>query len=192
MLPWGPREGAAVTHLLVMRGSNVMFQSVVGRGGYGATLATFEPHYGYSAAAVSTTYNYYSPWSSSLAAAAGPSPWQPTVNNSPLFVANCRHSHHTGLQWSYQLDSQPADDEPGGGGHLDLFLGLLHPAADDKLTSLLIRNVNLETKTEVDSVSVRHDTDDCQHKVSSAWLRASAATRWPKKVRPVLFDCSHL
>jgi len=68
-----------------------------------------------------------------------------------------------------------------GGGHLDLFLGLLHPAADDKLTSLLIRNVNLETKTEVDSVSVRHDTDDCQHKVSSAWLRASAATRWPKK-----------
>ena len=75
-----------------------MFQSVVGRGGYGATLATFEPHYGYSAAAVSTTYNYYSPWSSSLAAAAGPSPWQPTVNNSPLFVANCRHSHHTGLQ----------------------------------------------------------------------------------------------
>ena len=78
--------------------SGVLFQSVIGHGGYCAAFAGLEPHY-------SDIYNYRSwscGWSSSslnaAAAAAGAawSPRQPTVNNS-LFAPNLPQSY-TALQ----------------------------------------------------------------------------------------------
>jgi len=82
---------------------SIMFQSVIGRGGYGAAFVALEPHYSPPAA---STYNC-SPWSSPTlsAAAAARSPWQPTVNNS-FFVSNFSYPY-SGLHWSQLFCDAP-------------------------------------------------------------------------------------